>query len=377
VSRRRCALILSVSLALAACGGEQQEEAVAAGRPVSLSLVRAVDLSDRIGATGQLLAKQRAEVAAEVGGRISEILIDEGGSVEAGAAVLAIDPERRALERDSARARVDEARASMRDSQREYDRVFELHQRNVASDTQLDQSQTELARARSRVAGAEAQLGMAVRALRDARVTAPFAGLIARRLVSRGEFVAPGAGLFELVSLDPIEVEFHLPEVDSSRVRIDHLVEVRVAPYPDEVFRAAVTLVSPTIDPRTRTLRVKAEMENSNGRLRPGLFARVDLGIATRRGVAMVPEEAVLQRADGAVVFRLIAGDRVERLVIETGTYRDGAIEVVSGLRIGDRIVSKGHSALIDGERVVPRKPDGSAVEAPSSELADAREGAG
>jgi membrane fusion protein (multidrug efflux system) len=217
---------------------------------------------------------------------------------------------------------------------------------------------------------------MAARAVRDARVTAPFAGLIARRFVSRGEFVAPGAALFELVSLDPIEVEFHLPEVDSSRVRIDQAVEVRVAPHPDEVFRAAVTLVSPTIDPRTRTLRVKAELENSEGRLRPGLFARVDLGIATRRGVAMVPEEAVLRRADGAVVFRLVAGDRVERLVIETGTYRDGTVEVVRGLQIGDRIVSKGHSALVEGERVSPRKPDGSPVEVPSSELADAREGA-
>jgi membrane fusion protein (multidrug efflux system) len=359
VSRRLRALTLPLLLALAACGGEQEEEA-APRRPVSLSPVRAVDLTDRIGATGQLLAKERAEVAAEVGGRISEILIDEGGSVAAGATV----------------ARVDEARASLRDSQREYDRVVELQQRNVASDTQMDQAQTEFARARSRLDGAEAQLAMAARAVRDARVTAPFAGLIARRFVSRGEFVAPGAALFELVSLDPIEVEFHLPEVDSSRVRIDQAVEVRVAPHPDEVFRAAVTLVSPTIDPRTRTLRVKAELENSEGRLRPGLFARVDLGIATRRGVAMVPEEAVLRRADGAVVFRLVAGDRVERLVIETGTYRDGAVEVVRGLQIGDRIVSKGHSALVDGERVSPRKPDGSPVEVPSSELADAREGA-
>jgi membrane fusion protein (multidrug efflux system) len=375
VSRRFRALTLPLLLLLAACGGEQEEEA-AARRPVSLSHVRAVDLTDRIEATGQLLAKERAEVAAEVGGRISEILIDEGGSVAAGATVLAIDPERRALERDGARARVDEARASLRDSQREYDRVVELHQRNVASNTQMDQAQTELARAGSRLDGAEAELAMAARAVRDARVTAPFAGLIARRFVSRGEFVAPGAALFELVSLDPIEVEFHLPEVDSSRVRIDQAVEVRVAPHPDEVFRAAVTLVSPTIDPRTRTLRVKAELENSEGRLRPGLFARVDLGIATRRGVAMVPEEAVLRRADGAVVFRLVAGDRVERLVIETGTYRDGAVEVVRGLQIGDRIVSKGHSALVDGERVSPRKPDGSPVEVPSSELADAREGA-
>jgi membrane fusion protein (multidrug efflux system) len=219
-----------------------------------------------------------------------------------------------------------------------------------------------VALARSGVGGAAARLGVAQRALSDATVTAPFSGLVARRYVSRGEYVTAGHKLFELVSLDPIEVEFFLPEVDSSRVRVGQSVEVRVAPHPDEIFLATVTVVSPTIDTRTRTLRVKAELVNSDGRLRPGLFARVDLGIATRRGIAMIPEEAVLQRADGAVVFRLGPGDRVERRVIETGVYREGAVEVTGGIEVGDLVVSRGHSALADGELVVPRDPDGTPV---------------
>ena len=134
--------------------------------------------------------------------------------------------------------------------------------------------------------------------------------------------------------------------------------------------RAAVSMVSPTIDPRTRTLRVKGELANGDARLRPGLFARIDLGLQTRRGVAMIPEEAVLQRSDGPVVFRWVEGDRVERLVIETGVYRDGSIEVVRGLQPGDLIVSRGHSGLVDGERVVPRHPDGTPVDAPVPDVA-------
>jgi len=188
--------------------------------------------------------------------------------------------------------------------------------------------------------------------------------MIARRYVSRGEYVAAGQKLFELVSLDPIEVEFHLPEADSSRVAEGIPLEVTVAPYPGETFEATVTIVSPTIDTRTRTLRVRALMANADRRLRPGLFARANLGIARREGVAMVPEEAVLQRADGAVVFQVLEGNRVRRRVVETGVVRDGWVEIRAGLGAGDAVVSRGHSDLIDGSVVTPRQPDGSAAAA-------------
>jgi membrane fusion protein (multidrug efflux system) len=174
--------------------------------------------------------------------------------------------------------------------------------------------------------------------------------------------VKEGDPLFELVSLDPVEVEFHLPEADAARVHEGQPIEVTVAPYPDEVFDATVTVVSPTIDRRTRTLRVRALVPNPDHRLRPGLFARANLGVARREGVLMVPEEAVLQRADGAVVFKLVAEDRVARVPVETGRVRDGAIEVRRGLAKGDRVVSRGHADLIDGSRIVARHPDGTPV---------------
>jgi membrane fusion protein (multidrug efflux system) len=358
---------------LTACRGEPESEG-ALGQPVTLNPVLAMDLVDRIEATGQLLAKEHAEIAAEVGGRITEVLIDEGARVEAGAEVMTIDPERRTLEQDSARARADEARASLREQEREYRRVRDLRESKVASQTQLDQAETGLKLAKSRLLAAEAQLGVVARALRDATVTAPFSGLIARRTVSRGEFVAPGQELFELVSLDPIEVEFRVTEVDSGRVALGQTVDVRVAPFPDETFGATVTFVSPTIDTRTRTLRVKAQLENREGRLRPGLFARVDLGISAREGVPMILEEAILQRADGAVVFRTNGQNRVERVVIETGVYHDGYVEVVRGLAPGDTIVSRGQARLVEGQLVAPRNPDGTLVSRPMPDVAEAPE---
>ncbi len=334
-----------------------------AGPPVTLVRVQAVDLTDRIEASGELLAVEDADIAAEVGGRITEILLDEGSAVEVGQPLLAIDPERRSLEHDSARARLDQARAELRKQERESARIAELYQRKVASETQRDDAGTALALARSRLQAAEAELGVAERALRDATVKAPFAGLVAERFVGRGEFVSPGQRLYHMVALDPILVEFRLAEVDSGRVKLGQQVEVRVDPHPDRVFRAGVSVVSPTIDPRTRTLRVRGQLANPDGLLKPGLFARVDLGIATRPGVRLIPEEAILQRADGAVVFRLGAESRVERLLVETGVHRDGVVEVVSGLEAGELVVSRGHASLVDGERVTPRHPDGSPVE--------------
>jgi membrane fusion protein (multidrug efflux system) len=353
--------LLCAAAVSAGCGADTEAPAPPSS-PVLMTSVVPRDVVEQIEASGELLAKNRAEIAAQVAGQITEIVVEEGDAVEADAVVIEIDPERRNLDVANARAGAAEAEVAVTEKRRELERSKTLHGRQVASQQQLEQRQTELAMARSRLLAAQAQLGGAERALRDASVTAPFAGMIARRSVSRGEYVQPGQPLFELVSLDPIEVEFHVTERDSSRVRVGLPVDLRVAPYPDETFRATVTIVSPTIDTRTRTLRAKALLANPDRRLRPGLFARIDLGVDRRTNVPMVPEEAILQRADGAVVFRVLRGDRVERRVIELGVIRDGWIEVRSGLAAGDVVVQRGHADLIDGSVVAARNSDGTPV---------------
>jgi membrane fusion protein (multidrug efflux system) len=366
---KRAVAVLLGALLVVGCGGGEEEDA--GGFPVSLARVEGLDLAERIEGTGELRAKDSAAVAAEVAGRVTDILVDEGNRVEAGAPVLAIDPERRTLERDSALARLNEARAQARDAAADYKRVRDLKEKKVASQQQLEQAETDHKLAQSRLAAAEAELGVLDRALRDATVTAPFAGFVAKREVSRGEYVQPGQTLFELVALDPIEVEFRIPEVDLARVEKGQVVAVSLAPFPDEIFEAVVTFVAPTIDSDTRTLRVKAELENPEGRLRPGLFARIDLGVANRTGVAMIPEDAVLQRADGEVVFRVGDDNRVERLVIETGERRNGMVEIARGPRPGEYVVARGQAWLTDGQLVSPRNPDGTPATRPLPAVAE------
>ncbi len=253
-------LLALVPLALA-CSGAKQDTVVQAP-PVALSDAVAVDLEDRIEATGELVSPSHAMIAAEIGGRITSLYVDDGAHAARGQRVLEIDPERRNLEVKAASAGNSEAKAARVEAQRAADRMRTLFKSNVASQAQLDQAETGLELASSRADAAAARLGETQRAQRDAEVSAPFDGMIAQRFVSVGEFVQPGTRLFELVALDPIEVEFRVSEVDSSRVAVGQVVGVRVAPFPDETFSATVTIVSPTIDPRTRTLRVKASLPN-------------------------------------------------------------------------------------------------------------------
>ena len=204
------ALLALVASALA-CGGREQELPDPA-TPVVLARVELREVEHRIEASGQLLARNEAQIAAEVPGRITEIRLVEGDRAEAGAVVLEIDPERRKLEVEDARARLLEAKAALFDQQREAKRIRELHGKQVASQAQLDKVETQIKLAQARLGAARSHLGIAERALRDASVSAPFEGLIATRSVNVGEFVNVGQGLFELVSLDPLEVEFTVPE---------------------------------------------------------------------------------------------------------------------------------------------------------------------
>jgi membrane fusion protein (multidrug efflux system) len=366
--RKWCAVGLGMLVLGAGACRREAQVAETPGKSVVLVPVSLRDVEERVAATGQLLAKQRADVAAQVGGEITKILVDEGESVAEGTVVIEIDPERRRLDLDRARARAAEAASALTEAERQSNRVIELAKKDIASKSDLEKAETALSGASARVLAAQADLGVAERAMSDSRVATRFEGLIARRFVSRGEFVQPGQKLFELVSLDPVEVEFSLPEADASRLVLGLPLEVTVAPYPGEVFRATLSMISPVVDERTRTLRVKALLPNPDGRLRPGLFARTDLGIAKRSAVLLVPEEAVLQRADGAVVFRAKdGGTRVERRVVQLGKIKNGEAEIADGIDPADSVVVRGHASLVDGEAILARNPDGTPAVASSA----------
>jgi membrane fusion protein (multidrug efflux system) len=368
-SRNRRAWILTCLagglIALPGCGVDEEPEKTVQAPPVLVAPVEIRRVVDAIEATGQLVAKAEATIAAQVEGPVTAVLVEEGDAIEAGQILLEIDPLRRELELANAEANLAESKARVAEGRREVSRLQRLKKRDAASQSRLDEGQTLLVLARSQASGAEARVGLARRALEDATIRAPFSGLVARREVSVGEYLSVGLPLFELVALDPIEIEFSLAEIDSARVQSGNKVTLRVAPYPKERFEASVTVISPTIDSATRTLRVKAELPNADGRLRPGLFAHVDLGVSERSGVLMVPEDALVMRAAGTIVYRLIDENRVQRVVVRTGIRQGSLVEIAQGLSAGDRVVVRGQRDLVDGGVVSLRTRDGQPADEP------------
>lgn len=369
--------ILILGIALMATASACREEQIATEEilpSVSAVEIAAVDFDQEIRASGDLRARFQTMIAAEIAGRVTEVSVDEGGSVEKGAVVIQIDPERRRLDLAAARARLAQARANLRQEKSKVERVRKLRSENVASEERLEEAETALLLAESSVRAEEAAVGVATRALKDASVSAPFAGLVAKRSVELGEYVEAGKDLFELVSMSPLEVTFSLPEIDSQRVSPGQTIEVSVAAPADQTFDAVVTFIAPTVDPGTRTLRIKAEIDNTDGLLRPGLFARVLVGTDQRRSVLMVPEEAIVQREGSAWLFLIGADDRVRRVQVESGRQSKGRIEVRGeGISAGDRVVRRGHGGLADGMVVVVRDTQSSAVETASGELLGAQ----
>lgn len=349
---------------LMGCAQEEQAAPAASLAPVLGVPVRLLDVTENVEATGQLIAKFEAAVASQVNGQVTSIWAEEGQAVIEGEALLEIDPQRRVLELSNAQASMAQAEAQVLESRRDFKRIQNLRKRGATSEALLDDARTALELSRSRQKAAEAHLGLAERALADSTVRAPFSGLIARRHVSTGEYLSVGMPLFELVALDPIEVEFSVAEKDSSRIRLGQVVQITLAPFPDLIFEAEVTMIAPTIEPITRTLRAKALFSNSEGRLKPGLFAHVRLGLESRRGVVMVPEESLVQRADGTVLFRLNDKDRVERLVVTPGVLREGWVEVEGDVKQGDVVVARGQEQIVDGA-LVSRRSKAGAIAAP------------
>ena len=349
--------MLGFVLLVGIAGCSEEEKTVEELLPsVSVVPIVAIDLQEEIRASGELKARFHTVIAAEVAGRVTGLAVDEGGSAEEGAVVIELDPARRKLDLAAARARLSQAQANTRMETSQAERIRKLHSESVASIQQLEAADTRLLLAESSVRQQEAAVGVARRAVADASVSAPFSGVIARRHVELGEFVQVGTPLFELVSLNPMEAEFSLTELDTERVRVGQPATISVGAFRDRSFEGKVSFVAPTVDPGTRTLRIKANVDNQDGVLRPGLFARVNLGVDRRENILMVPEEAVLQRAGGASLYRIVSGDKVERVQVVTGVQSGDQIEVRGEVAVGDRIVARGHGGLADGMVVVVRE---------------------
>ncbi|MCY7354614.1 MAG: efflux RND transporter periplasmic adaptor subunit [Lysobacter sp.] len=324
-------------------GGPPQEMQL----PVEAVTLKAEPLARGLSTVGTLRADESVVVRPEITGKISRIHFNEGQRVAAGAPLFSLDAS--VLGAD-----VNEARATLENARRANARVGQLANEQLISRSDADKARADLGVGQARMASASAQLA-------KTSIRAPFGGVVGLRDVSVGEVVSPGQALVNLVRLDPMEVDFSVPESELSRIATGQKVSVSVDAFAGELFDGEVAAIEPVIDANSRSVKLRARINNPGYKLRPGQFARVALGTAQQQGTALLlPEQALMQEGDTRFVYTIVDG-KAKRVEIKTGQRVPGKVEVVSGLKAGDQVITAGQTKpmMHDGMGVMVLPPQG------------------
>lgn len=302
---------------------------------VETDTARRQDLVDVIDLVGQLEAEEAVMIKPETEGTIASVELEEGARVHAGDLLFR-------LKADEQKARLREAVAKLTLAQQDYERAKTLRAGNTISQSELDRAESSLQQALAERDLAEVEL-------ERTEIRAPFDGVLGARRVSPGDRIDDDTTLVRIDAVDRLRLLFTVPEIGLRAVHVDDPVEIRVAPWPDERFLGKVYFVAPSIDPRTRRLLLKAWVPNPHRRLRPGLFTNIQLEIAHHDDALVIPESAIAYDAQGPFVWRVDAQDTAERVAVSLGIRKDGRVQVTSGLRAGDRVVSAGTHKVAPG----------------------------
>lgn len=330
-----CLLLAAAASAQAPKGGAQKPATVPikAGDVVSRAVERSVEFS------GSLASPEDATLGAEVEGKVVELLADLGDPVAKGQVLARINPDEYLFRKTQAETAQAQAEANLK-------RAEELAKLNIVSASTLEEARTNAARA---VADAD----LAKKRYRDTEVRAPFAGAVARRLVSTGEYLKVGQAVFQLVMTNPLKLTGEVPERYLGSVKPGGAVALAVDAFPGRAFEGRVTRVAPAVNPQSRSFTVEARVQNPKGILKPGVFASARASTGTEQGALAVPEAALTAFAGVTKVF-VIEGAVVRERPVEVERRLPGGLAVVrgAGLMPGQKVAVSGLSRLAEGVAV-------------------------
>jgi len=321
-----------------------RQTAMAGGPPpatVTATRVAETLWVERIEEVGDLNAIDDVNIASEVPGTVVAINFDSGAAVEAGQVLVRLDDAEE-------RAQLAALRAELELAELELERITRLRSTPAFSQSLLD-------RAQSQMASLSAQVDRQSALVQRKTLRAPFDGILSIRQVSLGTIVAPGDPIVRLQNLDPIYVDFTVSERHRGQLRPGQALEISVAAWPGQVFKGVLTVVSPDINLRTRTLKLRGELANPEQRLQPGMFATVHLILSGAEPVLTLPRTAISFFAYGESVFTIkqsAAGLTAHRQQVTVGRTRDERVEILSGLSPGEQVVHTGHLKLREGQPV-------------------------
>jgi len=330
---------------------------------VSAVTVEAVPWQPRLRAVGSIRAVQGVVVNNQVAGQVERILFESGDMVSQGQSLVQLDTE------------VDEAdlaglKATLQLAETQLARNRKLLKDRAVSQGDYDQVSAQVSEAAAQVQAKEALI-------QKKTIRAPFDGQLGIRRVNLGQYLPAGSEIAELEALDPVYVDYALPERVLAKLKVGQQVQVTVSAYPGRTFTGDIRAISPAVSRETRNVQIRALLENPESLLRPGMFAKVETLLPQQDRVLTLPRQAVTYNTYGDSVFLIeeqqaqaggggesgpAAGQQgagqqgpklvVQRRQIRTGDVRDGQVEILDGLQAGDRVVSAGQQKLRNGAEV-------------------------
>jgi membrane fusion protein (multidrug efflux system) len=305
---------------------------------VAASEVKQEQWLSSLSAVGSLTAIAGVNVSNEVTGKIKAIHFESGQAVKQGQLLLELDAATDYAELQGLLAEQQLAQVRFNRGEKMLDKKF-------ISSSDYDQNQASLQQATAAVA--------AKRTLIDKKqIRAPFSGELGIRQVDLGQYLAPGTAIVSLQKLDPIYLDFNLPERHISQLSKGQTITATVQAYPEHNFSGEIIAISPAIEANSRAIKVRATLSNNDKRLHPGMFAQVQINSGQQNTVLTLPDTAITYNPYGNSVFLIQNTDKgtiVQNRQVETGQSKAGRVEIISGLNAGDKVVSAGQIKLRNG----------------------------
>lgn len=386
MSRTAAIIALVVGVLVAAAGGywfgtqRSAAPAVAAAPPaapakggpggaapavtVEAQKVVTAPMPQTITAVGSLRSDESVTLRPESAGRINAITFQEGQRVAKGTPLVKLDPA-------IPQAELAQARANLTLAKAKFDRAVDLANRSYISGQAKDEAENIYKVAQASVQLAEAKLA-------KTEIVAPFSGIIGLRIVSVGDYVKEGADLVNLEAIDPLKVDFRVPETYLRQVQPGQSMQVALDALPGKTYNGKVMAVNPLVDAAGRSVVIRAQVANQDTSLRPGMFARVRLITSDQANAMVIPEQALVPQGTEQFVFKVVDG-KASRVKVEVGQRRDSMVEVVKGLSVGDAVITAGQLKVREGVavQVVEPKPAAGAPKGPAAAPAGDVQGSG
>jgi len=384
--------VAAVTILSPACSKSESAQAKgreAPAKAITTAAVRQEEMRRAVEVVGTLAAEDQVTITSQAEGAVSHVLVDLGDHVKPGQPLLELDREKleynlqnqkaalaRALAKYGATEPghlpptdqtpdVRKADAELRQAKQAFDRAEELNKRQLIPRQALDDAEATL---RSKQAAYEsalqnaknlsadidasnAMLQLADRELRDTTIRAPFEGFVQKRLVSLGEFVKNQAPVMEIVRLDPLKAIGEIPEKMAPWVQVGQAVDLKVDAFPNKAIAGKVSRISPAVNTPTRAFSFEATVPNGDGLLKPGTFARVHLTTSLLEPVLTIPYGAMQYRYGVYRAF-VLDGDHLVLHELKTGDRIDDRMEILDGLKRGDRVALTDVDNLADGMKV-------------------------